>query len=354
MSDKKRSILIVDDEPSSVTILTEILDKDYTVLTVMDSTEAVDAIEKNMPDVILLDIVMPVLDGYKVMEALKGSEKTRDIPVIFITALDSLDDEEKGLALGAADYISKPFYAPIIKMRVRNQINIIERYKIERDLNVVLDLQAELVAAREVAEENREIAERNRANAEYANRAKTDFLAHMSHEMRTPMNSILGMMQLIEMQGVPASLKRYFKKMDVDATHLLGLIEDLLDVSTMEYGAFKLNESVFNFYTIAQEALHKVTHSADEKQLTIDSNIDQSLIASFIGDEKHLERVITCVLGNAVKFTPENGKITFDASRIDEDNDMATLKVEVSDNGIGISAEQLEKLFDMFEQADGS
>jgi len=351
---RKKSILIVDDETTNVAILEEILKKDYSVKTITDSTKAIEKIKKDMPDLVLLDIIMPVMDGYEVMKILKKSESTRNIPVIFITALDSFDAEEKGLALGAVDYIPKPFHAPIVQMRVKNQIDIIERYEIENDLNVVLKLQSELVAARELAEKNRDIAEKSREDADYANRAKTDFLAHMSHEMRTPMNAIMGMMQIIEMQGIPASLKRYFKKMDVDATQLLGLIEDLLDVSSMEYGAFKLTDSVFNFYTMVHEALHVVTYIADEKHHTVDVKIDPSLITQFVGDEKHLKRVITCILGNAVKFTPENGEISFDAGIIDENKDKVTLQIIITDNGIGIPPKDMDTLFEMFEQADKS
>jgi len=351
---KKKSVLIVDDELSNVLILKEMLYTDYTVYTVTDSTEALETVSEKMPEIILLDIVMPVIDGYEIMKKLKSSEKTRDIPVIFITALDSHDAEEKGLSLGAADYISKPFHAPIVKMRVRNQIDIIERYEIERDLNTVLKLQTELVAARELAEKNREIAEMNREIADYANRAKTDFLAHMSHEMRTPMNAIVGMMQIIEMLGIPADMKRYFARMDVATSELLEMIEDLLDVSSMEYGAFKLTESVFNFDMMVQEALLIVTHNANEKQHTLNVDVDMSLNTAFIGDEKHLKRVITCVLGNAVKFTPEHGEINFEACKLDEDNGTATLQMRISDNGIGMPDGQIETLFEMFEQADKS
>jgi len=134
MSDnKKNSILIIDDDKSNIMVLTGILGKEYKVYALRDSREALETAEDDMPDVILLDVLMPEMDGYDVIAALKNSERTRDIPVIFITGLDSIEDEEKGLSLGASDYISKPFHSPIVRMRVQNQIKIIEQYRtIER------------------------------------------------------------------------------------------------------------------------------------------------------------------------------------------------------------------------------
>ena len=122
---KKNSLLIVDDEKSNILALTRILSQAYTIYAAKNGQDAIETAAEHMPDVILLDILMPEMDGYDVLAALKGSEKTRAIPVIIITGLDSPEDEEKGLALGAADYISKPFSPAIVKLRVQNQIQIL-------------------------------------------------------------------------------------------------------------------------------------------------------------------------------------------------------------------------------------
>jgi len=126
---KKHTILVIDDEPNNITALSEILKPEYAVCAVIDSCRAVETAEDEMPDVILLDVLMPDMDGYEVITALKSSPKTLDIPVIFITGLDGIDDEKKGLSLGAADYISKPFHHDIVKIRVKNQIKLIERQR---------------------------------------------------------------------------------------------------------------------------------------------------------------------------------------------------------------------------------
>ncbi|MCL2077256.1 MAG: diguanylate cyclase [Oscillospiraceae bacterium] len=129
----KYSILVVDDESSNITALNAILSPEYTVYAAKNGQSAINAAEKHLPDIILLDILMPEMDGYSVIETLKSSSITKKIPVIFITGLSDTDDEEKGLTLGAADYISKPFSPVIVKLRIRNQIMMLDQLRtIER------------------------------------------------------------------------------------------------------------------------------------------------------------------------------------------------------------------------------
>ena len=131
---KKNSVLIVDDENLNIAALSHILSPIYTVYAAKNGQNAIKAAEKHLPDIILLDIIMPVMNGYAVIYALKSSEKTRDIPVMFITGLGNIDDEEKGLALGAADYIYKPFSPAIVKLRVRNQIEMLNQLRMIEQL----------------------------------------------------------------------------------------------------------------------------------------------------------------------------------------------------------------------------
>ena len=125
MDETNRSrLLIVDDEKTNIVVLTRILSPEYTIIAAKDGLSAIEAANEHAPDVILLDIVMPDMDGYEVIAALKQSDRTRSIPVIFITGLHEARDEEKGLLLGAVDYISKPFNAAIVKLRIQNQITM--------------------------------------------------------------------------------------------------------------------------------------------------------------------------------------------------------------------------------------
>jgi diguanylate cyclase (GGDEF)-like protein len=133
----KNSVLIVDDDKLNLKVLTNILSAEYTIYTAKDGPTALEMAEEYSPDLILLDIIMPGMDGYEVLAALKKSEKLRETPVIFITGLDSSADEEKGLTLGAADYISKPFNAMVTTLRVRHQIRIVNQIRIIERLSMV-------------------------------------------------------------------------------------------------------------------------------------------------------------------------------------------------------------------------
>ena len=134
---KKNSVLIVDDEKSNLVVLTHLLSREYTIYTAKDGRDAINKAGTLLPDIILLDIIMPEMDGYEVLATLKNSEETRDIPVIFITGLDSGEDEEKGLALKAADYIIKPFRAATVKLRVGNQVQIVNQLRTIKRLSMI-------------------------------------------------------------------------------------------------------------------------------------------------------------------------------------------------------------------------
>ena len=136
MSDKKNSVLVVDDEHANIMTLKHILGSDYKVYVAKNGNDAVEIADESSPDVILLDIIMPDMDGYETLEKLQHSEKTKDIPVIFITGLSNADDEEKGLELGASDYITKPFSPAIVKLRVKNQIKIVEQMRLIEELSM--------------------------------------------------------------------------------------------------------------------------------------------------------------------------------------------------------------------------
>ena len=135
--EKKYRILIVDDDSSNIMALTHILRHEYTILAAKSGLAAISAAEKHLPDVIVLDVLMPEMDGYAVFSALKSSERTQNIPVIFVTGLSGAEDEEKGLALGAADYIAKPFSNAIVKLRIGNQIKILDQYRTIERLSMI-------------------------------------------------------------------------------------------------------------------------------------------------------------------------------------------------------------------------
>jgi len=132
------------------------------------------------------------------------------------------------------------------------------------------------------------------------------------------------------------------------------MIDDVLDVSDIEYGAFKLSNSTFDFNAMTRDLLREADNNAFKKRHLLNCRIDPSIPFMLSGDEKRLKQVINIFLSNAIKFTPENGEICFDARKISEDDIMITIQIEVTDNGIGISKEQQDKIFTIFEQVDSS
>jgi CheY-like chemotaxis protein len=322
---KKNSVLIVDDEDTNIMALTHILNKEYTVSAVKDGQDAIEVAEEFRPDIILLDVVMPKMDGYAVITALKKSEKTQNIPVIFITGLNNPEDEERGLSLGAADYVYKPFSPATVKLRVQNHMQIIN--------------QTRLIIEKDTAERSR--------------RAKAEFLSRMSHEMRTPMNTVMGMIQLLENTDEAGKKAECLEKMNFASHQLLQLIDDLRDIYDIENGKLKLVYSEFNFSAVIHETIDKISSKISKKRQAFNTDINSSIPDTLIGDGNRLERVIFNLLSNAGKFTPEHGSIQLNAFIRETNNDIITIQVEVIDNGIGISKEQQSILFTPFEQVDG-
>jgi len=190
--------------------------------------------------------------------------------------------------------------------------------------------------------------------AEHANKAKSAFLANMSHEIRTPMNAIIGMTSI----GVSASdvgRKDYcFGKIAGASKHLLGIINDILDMSKIEAGKFELLDAEFSFEKMLQQVVNVNKFRIDEKKLKFSVNINGNIPEVLIGDELRLAQVITNLLANAVKFTPEEGSISITVQFLEEESGFCTIKCSVADSGIGISSEQISHLFQAFQQAESS
>ena len=192
------------------------------------------------------------------------------------------------------------------------------------------------------------------ASAEQASKAKSSFLANMSHEIRTPMNAIIGMAS-IGMFTDDAERKDYcFDKINDASKHLLGIINDILDMSKIEAGKFELSSSEMNIEKILQRVVSVNKIRIEEKQQRLTVYIDKNIPGTMLGDDQRLAQVITNLLNNAVKFTPEKGSIRIDTRLMEEINDVCTIQISLADSGIGISPEQQADLFKPFQQAETS
>jgi len=191
-----------------------------------------------------------------------------------------------------------------------------------------------------------------REKSDMESRHKSAFLANMSHEMRTPMNAIIGM-TTIGKTAPDIERKDYcFEKIGDASNHLLGVINDILDLSKIEADKFELALEEFNFENMLQHALNVIHFRVDEKRQKFSVYIDQAIPKILIGDDRRLAQVITNLLGNAVKFTPEQGCISLAARYEGEENGIYTIQISVTDTGIGISHEQQASLFQPFQQAE--
>jgi PAS domain S-box-containing protein len=197
-------------------------------------------------------------------------------------------------------------------------------------------------------------AEHARAQAEQSSRAKSDFLSRMSHEMRTPMNAIIGMTSIAK-SAKDLERKEYcLDKISEASIHLLGVINDILDMSKIEADKFELSFSDFNLERMLQRVTNVINFKVEEMEQNLLVEISPDMPARIVSDEQRLAQVITNLLSNAVKFTPEGGMISLSVRSLSEEDGVSTIRVEVRDTGIGISPEQQAKLFKSFEQADGS
>ncbi|MDR1571450.1 MAG: response regulator [Clostridiales Family XIII bacterium] len=204
----------------------------------------------------------------------------------------------------------------------------------------------------------RDLIERGRAEAleqaRSASRAKGDFLANMSHEMRTPMNAVIGMTAIARNSNDVDKKDYCLKKIDEASTHLLGVINDILDMSKIEANKFELSFTEFSFEEMLKRVVNVVNFRVDEKHIDFTVHVDEAMPGMLEGDDQRLAQVITNLLSNAVKFTPEQGKIRLGARLIGEDDGLCTIQIDVADTGIGISEDQKARLFASFEQADSS
>ena len=190
--------------------------------------------------------------------------------------------------------------------------------------------------------------------AQKASMAKSDFLSNMSHEMRTPMNAIIGMTAIAKNSDELTRKDYCLKKIEDASTHLLSVINDILDMSKIEANKFELSIEKFNFERVLQKVANVIGFRTDEKRQDFTVYIDKDIPLYLIGDDQRITQVITNLMSNAVKFTPEGGTIRLNAYLLEEIDNICTITVEVVDTGIGISPEQQARLFSSFVQAENS
>jgi len=322
---ERKKILAVDDNSAYLTICKKILKKFYDVYTVLSAEQMFDLLKQIKPDLILLDVLMPVMNGYEAARKLKSIEEFREIPVIFLTGIHDVQNEIEGFNIGAADYIHKPFNNSLLLQRIRTHLTLI-------------DNQKHLETAMEEAKK--------------AGNAKNEFLSRMSHEIRTPLNAVIGMLYIAKNTDDIEKIKNCIDKADAASSRLLSIINDILDMSKIEAHKLSILFSEFDFEKTLMNITNVINIRAEEKRQNFAVRLNSNVPISIISDELRLSQVITNLLSNAVKFTPEEGTVIVSVECTSENGDEAALKIEVEDTGIGISEEHKNRLFELFEQAD--
>jgi len=336
-------ILVIDDSAVVLGIVKRILDKKYNVRVAQSAKKAYLLLEDEIPDLILLDLEMPEIDGFMFLESIISNPKWKDIPVIFLTGADDRKKEEQALELGAVEYILKPISEGILLKRVHFHL---ELRLFQRKLEEMVALRTEELLRTQ--EELRKVAE----TAKEALRVKSTFLANMSHEIRTPMNSIMGFSELALDSDISEETKSYFSRIKDSTILLLRVINDILDISKIEAGKMEIECISFCPGNVISNCQTMILPQIDEKGLEFKLHIDESLTTiQLLGDPVRLYQALLNLLSNAVKFT-KSGSISLSASILSSDNENAFIRFEVTDSGIGMTEEQITFAFEPFVQVD--
>jgi signal transduction histidine kinase len=309
--DKKSLILVVDDMPENCKLLGNLLkEHGYNPAVAPNGQRALDFVKNKKPDLILLDIMMPELDGFQVCKQLKQDISTKEIPIIFLTAKVEKDDIIRGLELGAVDYVDKPFNEKELITRVNTHIAL----KITRD-----KLHKTVEALQE------------------ANATQNKFFSIISHDLGNIFSGLIGLADLLSNKN--EGNKEFLVNILQQSTQRgYNLLKNLLDWSRLHTGKIKPTAEFLCLKEFFDKNMMLLAHQAQNKNIILFSFIDKNV--SVFADGNMVNTVIRNLLSNAIKFTPENGKVEMSAK---QDGDF--IEILVSDTGVGIKKGDIEKLF---------
>lgn len=303
--------------------------------------------------VILLDVQMPNMDGFETARLIRCRERTRHVPIIFVTAYNQVDaDIRKGYQLGAVDFLFKPVVPEVLKAKVQVFVELCERTqqvaRQEQQLRELERLEAERRLQDERSKWEAELLRRQNQQLELADQRKDEFIAMLGHELRNPLSPLVaGVQMLQELHGSEqesATLQQVQQVMERQVHHLTRLVDDLLDVSRISRGKVELQPERLDLTPIVERAVENCRHGIEEKlqKLQVTAPAGEVLLQA---DPVRLTQVVTNLLSNASRYTPTHGSIEVVWERTES---QAILRV--ADNGRGIRPELRERIFDMFVQ----
>ena len=332
----QNDIMIVDDQPANLSLLEEMLVRQgHEVRSFPLGRLALEAAMKNPPDLILLDINMPEMNGYEVCERLRSTSELSDIPVIFLSVLSETKDKVKAFRSGGVDYISKPFQFEEVYARVKTHLKLHELRGELKDQNERLE---EAVAAR-----TRELAEANQ-RLTILDRSKNEFLNLISHEFRTPLQGLLGVSELI-LDGMPSSAEnRELQEMYAQSRRrILSILDDALLLTQIDVSGERLTSAPVSLDAALGYAIEKTAGFAESRRVALISPRAEAGPAFVLGDERLLVRAFHALLETAVKFSEEGQTV-----RLSRDVLSESTAVVIESHGRTIPGPALPKFFDLF------
>jgi signal transduction histidine kinase len=336
------TILIVDDNGNNLFSLRSLIQEyiDARVIEADCGPKALQELSKNDVDLIILDIQMEDMDGFEIAALIKQRKKTRDIPIVFLTASCTNEDfRRRGFEIGAVDYLTKP----IDEYQLINRINVYLRI-IEKERNLNLELE------QKVKEQTMELR-LAKEEAEAANEAKSMFLANISHELRTPLNIIMSTNQMLRLYLNKNELNKeqVEKKVNLQVQNcyrLLRLVNNLIDITKIDSGNFQIIKRKGNIVQIVESITMSVVEYIENKgiNLIFDTDTEEALMYF---DPDAIERIVLNLLSNAIKYTPSGGCIYVNLQSVPDG-----MIIAIKDTGVGIDKEKINIIFERFKQVD--
>ena len=330
-TDKKHKILIVEDNQENMDLLVYFLrPQGYDIISVYDGLSALDKVEEERPDIILLDIMLPKMDGYEVCGRLKKDPTTKFIPIIMLTALKELKDKVKALEVGADDFLSKPFENVELLARVKSLLRLKDYHD-------------------ELQRKNQELAEKN-DSLMGMDRFKEDLTNLIIHDMKNPLFVIQGNLQMMSMSmdNVPPEiLKKYTQRIERSSQQLLRMVVNLLDISRIEDGTINLKNDHANINNIIEEIIKRIKDYPENQNKQIFIELDEQL-PDLIIDKSVMERVFENLINFSITNLVDEGKVIF--STVMADN--KKVQFITHDSGTQIPKNYHDKIFEKFSQAE--